>query len=145
MDGIVEDAGMQLVPILLGEAITVAKGLAHISHVAFVGGFFLLLLGQYAPIDDWTVGNDSFHSWIERGKNGCRAAEAATDHEDLIRRQLEFLAKSALAHTFWQFIDDVAQVLLRRPLQKPAIAFPGSAPARIEDPITFLRQELRQR
>src|SRR5439155_23825106 len=64
VDGIVENAGAQLVPVFLGKAIAIAEGLAYVSHVTFVGGFFWLLLAKNAPIDDGTVGNDFFHSWI---------------------------------------------------------------------------------
>src|SRR5258708_1446872 len=50
MRGVVEGPGAQLVPVLFGEPVAVAKCLADVSRVTFVGCLFLLLFRQDAPI-----------------------------------------------------------------------------------------------
>src|SRR5439155_19056509 len=77
MRGVIEDSGAQLGPVLFGEPIPVAECLTDVSRVTLVGGLFLLLLGQDAPINHRTIGDDLIDSWIEGRKNGRRTAEAA--------------------------------------------------------------------
>src|SRR5437773_2649206 len=113
MRGGVGEGRMQLVPVFLGKPVAVAECLVNVRRVALVGRFLLLLFSQDAPINDRTIGDNFLNSWIEGRKNCRSTTEAATDHEDLLRRQFELLPKGDFAYALWQFINHVAQVLLR--------------------------------
>src|SRR5579864_4398407 len=144
MHRVEEHSGMQLVPVLLRQPVPIPERLANIGSVARVRCFFLLFLAQDAPVHHRAVRNHLLHPLIPRRKNRSRAPEASTNHEDFIWRQFEPPPKSRLFHTLGQLIHHVAQVLLRRLLQKHAIALPGPAPSRIKDPISLSRKKLRE-
>jgi len=145
MSWIEESTAAQLGPVLFWETIAMTKGLADVRCVARVGGLFLLLLRKDVPIYNRTVRDHLSYSWIERSENRGGPAEASTDYVNVVWGEKKRLSKRSLANSFRQFVDDVAQVLCRRLLQKATSTFPCASPSRINHPISFLGKKLCQR
>src|SRR5262249_49387779 len=74
-----------------------------------------------------------------------RSAEASANKEDLVWGERELPSKSDLRYALRQFIDEVEDIFMRRPLEELAIALPSASIAGIEHPISILREECRQR
>src|SRR5260370_39172529 len=82
---IVESPASQLLPVRVREAISVAKRFADIFGVILFRGFYLFGTIQNLPINDRAICDHPLNPWVKRGKDCCRAPEASSNHEDLIR------------------------------------------------------------
>src|SRR5208337_678709 len=84
------------------------------------------------------------HPPIQRSQNRRGPAKASSNDKNLIGHERKPPAKRNLNQTFWQLVDYIENVLMRRPLQKLAAAFPRSPIPRIHNPESFSREKLRQ-
>ena len=142
---VVELFGVQLLPILVGQAIAVAEGFANVGGVVRVGSLCVLGTAKDSPVDHRAIGDDLIDAAVERAEDGSRAAEAAADHEGFLRFHLKRAPKGQFAKLFLESADYIEDVFVRRACQELASAFPGAAIARIEHPVAFGGEEFGKR
>src|SRR6476620_6269875 len=95
---IVELTAVQLAPVAIGKAIAVAKRLANIRRIVWVGSLQPFFLRKNRPVDNGTIRNHLFHAIIERRKDGRCPAKASANHKDFIGSYVEPLAEGKLAN-----------------------------------------------
>ena len=102
MPGAVEGAAAELLPVCVGKAVAVAERFANIFGVVFIGGFRLFGTIQNSPVDHGAICDHALNPRIEGGKDGCRASEASSDDEDLIRREAEVPTEGNFFNCSWE-------------------------------------------
>src|SRR5580692_8584616 len=137
MRRVVKHAAVQLVPVLVGEAIPITECGADVRWITWVRGFLLLFFLQDGPIYDRTIGNHFCYALIHRGKNGGSTTKTSADDENLIGRANKLLTKGKFSNSFGQLAHDVENIFVRRAFKKLPSTLPCSAPSRIKDPISF--------
>jgi len=134
----------QLIPIRIRQPISIPKRLTNISRITLLGSFQLLRAIQNRPIRHRTIRHHSIHPRIERRQNRRRSAKTSSNHKNPIRSHCKSPPKRTLHQPLRQLIDDIQNVLMRRPPQKLAPTLPRSAISRIHHPKSLPRQKFAQ-
>src|SRR5258705_8357050 len=142
VNGIVELASVELLPVAVGEAISVSEGFTDVGSIAWVRGFCFLAVREDRPVDHRAVGDYFLHARVEGAQQSGGASEASTDYKNLVRSEREFLAESQISDSVRQFADYIEDVFMWGARQELAVAFPGSAVAGIKHPVAFAGEEI---
>src|SRR5208282_4394402 len=134
----------QLLPILVGQPISIPERRANIGGVAGIGSLGLLRTRKNRPIHHRTIGNRSFDARIKRTENRRRPAKTSPNHKQLIQRHSKAPPKRKLSEFFRQSANHIQDIFMRRLLQKLSATLPRSPIAWIKHPVSLLAKKFRQ-
>jgi hypothetical protein len=112
MPRIVKSPASQLFPVRIRKAIPVPKRFANIFCITLLRGFDLFGTIQNLPVHHRTICDHPLHLWVKGCKNCCRAPEASSDDEDLIRRKAEAPTERDFFNFLWQIVNDVEDIFM---------------------------------